>query len=338
MSLEYDTAVYVGRFQPFHNGHLYVLSKALELASKVIVLIGSDNKPRSIENPFNSRERVAMIRSIIDSPCLEFQFIEDSLYDDNAWAIQVLDKVKDSGKTCIIGHTKDETSFYLKMFPQWKQIEIKNYHNISGTRIRNEYFGADQWWEDNVKNFVPKQVFEFLKDFRKRVEFQGLLAEYYAVTASKAAWANSPYPPIFVTVDAVVFYCGQVLLVKRKAQPGKGQWALPGGFIGEHERIEEACIRELYEETKIGLFPSEVLSMKNDCHVFDYPRRSVRGRTITHAYNFSTLVPLKRLGEKLPTVKGSDDAEKAKWFPINFVLQHGVPLFEDHLDIIKKFL
>jgi bifunctional NMN adenylyltransferase/nudix hydrolase len=67
-------------------------------------------------------------------------------------------------------------------------------------------------------------------------------------------------------------------------------------------------------------------------HVFDYPERSLRGRTITNAF----LIELPA-GE-LPKVKGGDDARKARWFPINDVFRMADQLFEDHFDIIQYFL
>ena len=57
MTKQYDYLVFIGRFQPFHNGHASVITKALELANKVIVLAGSANRPRYWYNPFTFDER-----------------------------------------------------------------------------------------------------------------------------------------------------------------------------------------------------------------------------------------------------------------------------------------
>jgi bifunctional NMN adenylyltransferase/nudix hydrolase len=119
-------------------------------------------------------------------------------------------------------------------------------------------------------------------------------------------------------------------MIKRRASPGKGLWAAPGGFLNQAERIEDAAIRELREETKIKV-PAPVLRGNiKASHVFDAPNRSLRGRTITHAY----LIELPA-GE-LPKVKGGDDAEKAKWIPLN-ELDESV-CFEDHYAIVQYFL
>ena len=65
--------------------------------------------------------------------------------------------------------------------------------------------------------------------------------------------------------------------------------------------------------------------------VFDRPDRSLRGRTITHAFHFD--VPR---GE-LPEVRWGDDAADARWFPIADVLAMSNQLFEDHLHIVEYF-
>lgn len=349
MSKQFGTLVYIGRFQPFHNGHYETIKLAQTLAHQVLVLVGSAFKPRTIKNPFSYMEREKLIISMFPNGWKDTELtnwlrvfpIEDQLYDDNVWAAQVQNLVaentvwhKDTDKVGIIGHDKDETSFYLKMFPQWEQVGMKNVDRIDGTNLRQEYF---------TKNYVdpkvvPEETWSFLMNFSKCPEYVTLCKEYEFIQGYKAAWASAPYPPTFVTVDAVVFYCGHVLLVKRKAEPGKGLWALPGGFIGANERIKDACVRELYEETKLGLYPSELLSMYKSNHVFDYPGRSLRGRTITHAYHYSTILPVARLEGKFPKVKGSDDAEVARWFPLNQALSMGDQLFEDHRDVILKFV
>jgi len=107
---------------------------------------------------------------------------------------------------------------------------------------------------------------------------------------------------------------------------------LPGGFVRENETIHESCLRELREETRLKI-PVPVLkgSIKGT-HVFDHPQRSLRGRTITHAFHFDFPA-----GE-LPPVRGGDDAEKARWFPISEALEMGPQLFEDHLHILEFFL
>lgn len=349
MNKPFSTIVYIGRFQPVHLGHTETIKKAQSLANQVIILVGSSNKPRTIKNPFTYDERYELITSMFPNGWKDKELenwttvrpIEDNLYDDNAWASNVQKVVgehtvwqKPGDKIGIIGYDKDESSFYLKMFPQWESIKMENVKGIDGTELRLNYF---QYREINGTK-VPEATRQFLVEFRKSQSYPQLVKEQEFIRLYKFAWANSPYPPTFVTVDAVVFYCGHVLLVKRKAEPGKGLWALPGGFIGANEKIKDACVRELYEETKLGLYPSELAGMYRNSAVFDHPQRSLRGRTITHAYHYQTILPFERLEGKLPKVKGSDDAEVARWFQLGDVLRMGDKMFEDHYDIIRSFL
>ena len=126
---------------------------------------------------------------------------------------------------------------------------------------------------------------------------------------------------------------GEVVLVRqyRKAA-GVPLLEAPAGGMDAGETPEDAVARELREETGLKL-PEPVLrgSIK-DRQVFDHPTRSLRGRTITHAclFNFPT-------GE-LPRVKGSDDADKARWVPLNEFAQMRNVMFEDHFDIAYHFL
>ena len=171
----------------------------------------------------------------------------------------------------------------------------------------------------------------FLKEFRKTPHYQYILSEYEHIRTYKKSWAAAPYPPIFVTVDAVVVQSGHVLVVRRGAAPGKGLWAMPGGFVNQDERIRDAVIRELREETGIKV-PDPVLRgsiVEQD--VFDDPNRSARGRTITHAF----LIKLKD-DVALPRVKGMDDADKARWIAIADLRRED--FFEDHYDIIQNMI
>lgn len=110
-----------------------------------------------------------------------------------------------------------------------------------------------------------------------------------------------------VTVDAIVF-CNaasgtKVLLIKRGKEPHKGQWAFPGGFLELDEELVDGAKRELFEET--GLKGVEL----EQFHSFGDIGRDPRGRLITVSF-------MGFVDSELP-VKGSDDAEQAKWFDIN---------------------
>ena len=128
------------------------------------------------------------------------------------------------------------------------------------------------------------------------------------------------YPRPAVTADCIVMTnepLPKVLLIQRGADPFKGAWAFPGGFMNMDETADQCAIRELEEET--GLKVSTVYQIGTYSKV----DRDPRGRTITVAYIAIIDSPLE--------VKGQDDAERAEWFSIDELPK----LAFDHEEIIK---
>lgn len=116
-----------------------------------------------------------------------------------------------------------------------------------------------------------------------------------------------PYPRMLVTVDALVLLREpdtgrtKILLIKRRNEPFKGCYALPGGFPGMDELLADAAKRELFEET--GLQNVELRQLG----VFDRIDRDPRDRNIAIAfYGFTT--------PDNCAARGADDAEEAGWF------------------------
>jgi bifunctional NMN adenylyltransferase/nudix hydrolase len=333
----YDIIVYIGRFQPFHNAHEETLKRANDLAEKVLVIVGSSFQPRTYKNPFTFEEREAMIPSELASAVIPMR---DSMYNDQAWAVRVQMAVQGrcseffpnrAVKIGIIGHEKDETSFYLKLFPQWEHIGVELLEHVHATNIRSMYF-TNNMTMAYLRGVVPLRVYDQLAMFSETEEFQQIVRERDFIKEYKKQFAGLAYPPVFVTADSVVIQSGHVLMIKRRAEPGKGLWALPGGFLDANtdRSVQAAAIRELKEETGIKVpVPVLIGSIKNN-RVFDAIKRSARGRTITHAFH------IELPDGELPKVKGNDDAEKARWVPISELRSE--ECFEDHWDIITYFI
>ncbi len=344
----YNFAVFIGRFQPFHNGHFHVITEGLKQAEKIIVLCGSSHVPASHRNPWSFSQRKEMILNSFskqDVDRITILPLMDSPYNDSIWiqsvqtivggVVQALNSVPHhKPKIALIGHQKDHSSFYLKMFPQWESINVDNVEGINATSLRNAYFADAENYKhsDKVLNSdTPKGTQQFFANSFSQQDFDTIFDEDQFIKQYRKVWEPAPYPPVFVTTDAVVIQSGHILLVKRRARPGKGLSALPGGFIDPYERLQDGCIRELREETKLKI-PDPVLrgSIKR-WQTFDDPYRSARGRTITHAF----LIELPG-SEKLPKVKGADDAEKAFWLPLADVKPE--KMFEDHYFIVRHLL
>ena len=230
----------------------------------------------------------------------------------------------------MIGHEKDGTSFYLKIFPTWGNVSVPNVDGINATDIRTSLFeGSSRYASDVMPNKAYLHM-EYL--WLKGNEIPTLKQEYKMIKKYKEAWKAAPFPPTFMTVDAVVVQSGHILLVKRGDMPGKGLWALPGGFLNQDETMLDGAIRELKEETKIKVPVPVLKGSVKESKTFDAPNRSARGRTITQAF-FIDL----GFDNTLPKVKGSDDAEKAFWVPLNEVVKQQNKFFEDHFAIISFF-
>ena len=79
-----------------------------------------------------------------------------------------------------------------------------------------------------------------------------------------------------ITVDCIVKKCNEIILIKRKNNPFKNLWALPGGYVEYNEKTEDAVIREIFEETGI------LTKIKNLIGVYSDPKRDPRPYNINN--------------------------------------------------------
>lgn len=342
-----DYTVFIGRFQPVHKAHLKVISNALEITNKeLIIVVGSYKTPKNIKNPFETELRLAMLDKAIEEEFpknkikISYVTMRDYMYSNTAWISSLQNKLAEmtnnSDSVQIIGHFKDDSSYYLNFFPQWKLVTQPNFDGINGTDIREDWLSGktDFTQKGYPDDRLPKSVHSWIHiwESNNQEQYKQLCDEYNYIENYKKQWSGSPFPPTFVTTDAVVVQSGHILVVKRGMNPGKGRWALPGGFL-QNTSVTKSMLNELKEETKIDVpYPILEASIK-DTKIFDHPKRSLRGRTITHAYM------LKLNDNKpLPKVKGADDADEARWMSFNDIFENEEDFFEDHLHIIQYFI
>jgi bifunctional NMN adenylyltransferase/nudix hydrolase len=348
---QFDLVVVIGRFQPFHNGHKSLVDHALSIASNVLVICGSANKPSSSKNPWSFLDRDKMVRSVYPGEVLDVTSINDYLYDDLKWVRAVTAEVEevikyrdlsDTASIALMGHFKDHSSYYLPMFPGWELIEGPSFEGINATGIRESLFNGANPHELPV----PVEVANWLDAELSTERYMRCKVEHRAIQREKKKKSGYPYDLNEVTVDAVVVHkSGKILLVKRGGSIGKGLWALPGGFLNKNERLYDGCVRELLEETQINLVPpaaqgalesqesadwytkSELKRCFVRSEMFDHPDRSIAGRRLTVAHLFVLDTPY------LPVIKGGDDASEAVWHPLGLI--ESDYMHDDHADIIQ---
>lgn len=346
-------AVYIGRFQPFHRGHEYVLNHCLKNYDETIVLIGSAFKARDIENPFTYDERRAVIRKWIpvkDRTRVSVLPLQDRLYNDAEWTKSVQERVtlltREGADITVVGCDRDSSTWYLKTFPQWGLDIIEPYRNIPGltaTQVRQRYFeGSDgtliQEWDGLLQVTI-----DFLLEFKNFPAFKYLCWQWQFVIDYQKKWGKGP----FVTADICVVQSGHILVIERGPEEyGAGLIALPGGFVKPHQRIKDAAVEECMEETGIlladGKRAQEITrdmlhgSIK-DWEQFDHPKRSLLGRICTTCYlvRLNDTKPLPKVsGQLVPLGEEGGgvrvETTNSKWMPIAEALDNPSMWHEDH--------
>ena len=181
----FDFLVFIGRFQPFHRAHQAVIQDAFQHSKSVIILLGSAQPERTLKNVFTSDEREAMIRASF-SPELQSQLHFAGLVDvfnDVKWTAMVKQAVQDiveqniplgeaslAPKIGLIGHFKDQSSYYLSLFPEWPLVELDNYFQLSATPIREQYLLGHL---PTLKQ-VPAATLDFLFHFQQTGNYRVL--------------------------------------------------------------------------------------------------------------------------------------------------------------------
>jgi len=153
--------VFVGRFQPFHRGHLKAVKDILKEVDELIIVVGSSQYSHEIENPFTCGERITMIRQTLE---------EEGIPPSRCWIVPVPDvHVHMVWVAQVIGYTPRfrivytnepltrrlflESGFKVKAVPFHKR-EV-----YSATEIRKRMFNDENWEE-----LVPQKVAQFIKE------------------------------------------------------------------------------------------------------------------------------------------------------------------------------
>lgn len=332
----YDVAVVIGRWQMPHKGHDTLFLKALALAPRVVVVVGSAFRARDTRNPFNAQERQAMILASLAPEVRErVTFIPmRDYFDDARWACEVERSVQavagPGARIALVGFKKDATSGYLDRFPYWRGVAVAPAVNLDATSLRNVYFSGAQWDRivDVLRPLVSDGVLRYLELWAHLPAYSERVGEHLEVVEYRKEWTA----PWYVTADALVRVADHILLVRRGGRIGYDLWALPGGFVNPFEEFLPGALRELQEETNLGFSAAKLTAALRDSAVLGHPLRSARGRLVSHAFYFA-------FGEgTLPEVRPSSDAKETRWVHISDLPKYEELMFEDHYMGISRLV
>ena len=321
-----EKILFVGRFQPFHNGHLSVVKEIVSNSEKelVIGIWTPNNEFLTQENPFTFTERNQIIVSALQKEWinLDIVWIPDFRNND-IWGKYIETNIKPSK---VVSWNQVVNSIFSDKLWEIKQ----RYEDISATLIRNLIMQ-----QGDFSSYVPWSVSNYIYEnwLYGRIlaikEWMKLLnPEYYIWETQKDLflhelkekelefYANNP----LLATDAVIIKNNQILLIERKNYPYG--WALPGGFVDKWESLQQAVLRELKEELNLEW---EIIKQVG---IYDDPKRDPRGHTISVAYRIQA--------SGIP--KAQDDAKSFEWINIEDIKNGKIKLAFDHKKIILDAL
>jgi bifunctional NMN adenylyltransferase/nudix hydrolase len=330
----YVASVFIGRFQPFHKGHLNSVKLALKQSEKLIIILGSYRMSPSLRAPWSAGERMEMIKACLTSSQLKrihFVQVRDRLYCEEMWINNIKGEVfKITGSkvpVAIIGHEKDSSSYYLKIFPHWKFLETGNYEGINATEIRKKFFLSKHL--ESAYEKTPKQIVIWLKKYRKSIYFKKLKTKFlYVDKFLKNEGSLLPHE----ICNSIIFCCGYILFVRSKNPLSKDLLSLPEAKPAQKEGHKKCSIRGLLEETKISMSFEKIEASFQREGEFNFPGRFPLCKQTSYTFFY-------KLNETfLPEVSQGKGVESVEWILLDDVYLLENQIYSDHFQIIQWFL
>jgi nicotinamide-nucleotide adenylyltransferase len=150
-------ALYIGRFQPFHKGHLKIINNISKKFDEIIIGIGSSQYSNASENPFSSEERKEMIKKTLDKMDInnyKIIFIPD-IHNPPKWVEHVKSIISDFD--FIITNNSFTKKLFLEKGYEVYDTPLYNKEKFSGKEIRNRMINDDNWEKlvpEEVKNYI----------------------------------------------------------------------------------------------------------------------------------------------------------------------------------------
>jgi|GEM_PF-1295149 len=330
-------SVVIGRFQPFHSGHMSVVEKALADCDYLHLIVCSPNQMRTARDPFTFRERLQIIDSAIPEQ-YKNRVLVHHMYDvgnTELWSRNIM-KLIGPGDNSLYVHVKnlDEYSYINSFQPYWNVVLAEKINSVNSTVIRECYYKNLNVDRKNSSildlAWVSNRHHDIVLDNFKNPEIKNVVDMYNSSSYYITSHGIRPH----ITCDNVIIQNNKILLIKRKKNPYIGGFALPGGFFELGETPLEGAIRELYEETHIKLHEvTHGLSLGQHVVVSGDQDRDPRAIIISIAYGHI-------LDDNYDIeIKAKDDAAWVGWIDLDYVRTNMKnALAFDHYMIIDKMV
>ena len=151
--------LFIGRFQPFHKGHLKVVQEASKKYDEVIIGIGSSQYGNTSDNPFTSEERELMIKKTLEKTGIDnYKIISiPDIHNPPKWVNHVLSIVSDFD--VIISNNPLTKRLFSEKDYTVKETPLYEKKKYSGREIRRRIVDSEPW-----DGLVPTEVSNFIKD------------------------------------------------------------------------------------------------------------------------------------------------------------------------------
>jgi len=158
-------ALFIGRFQPFHKGHLKAIRYLSDKYDEIIIGVGSSQYSNTVENPFSSDERMLMIRESLKQENIKNYkiILIPDIHNPPKWVDHVLSIISDFD-VVVTNNDLTKKLFLEKGFKIIKTL-LYNKKEYSGRVIRKRISDNESW-----ENLVPKPCIQIIKNCDKRIK------------------------------------------------------------------------------------------------------------------------------------------------------------------------
>lgn len=232
--------------------------------------------------------------------------------------------VGNNASVALIGHEKDSSSYYLKVFPQWDLIETGNYKGINATDFRNVFFSEKK--TTTVYENVPDPIVTWLKKYRRTKAFKEMQDKFLLISRKNEKNVKKDI------CNAFVMCGGYILFVKREEPLSRGLLALPESYPNQGEEYLDCAINALMKETNINLPKETIRSSYYSEGIFGYPERYPICRLISYTFFYNLTE------QTLPKVYPGKGIKEVEWVLLEDYYLRENEVYSDNFQIIQWFL